>query len=261
MTACKKVLAGVVLLLSAAVLLLSLAGVIGVWLVKGPATDRATHVFEQIEAALDRADDALILVNRSLAHAADSLNDTRKKQRELSQKPEPNSAARKALARTVQKSIAPDIGNASEKLHAVAEAAVVVNSILGDLGNLPFLSASGLDTARVKDVHEELAKVGPAAWELSRLLGEPGQDADADAQFLQIEGFLKRTRGLLDGYELRLKDVRERTRELKARTLFWTTPGSILISATCFWIALSQVILLAHAWSWWKASGLRLNSP
>jgi hypothetical protein len=60
--------------------------------------------------------------------------------------------------------------------------------------------------------------------------------------------------GLIDEYEPWLKEVHQRTDELRSRTLFWITPGSIIISAVCFWIALSQLILLAHAWSWLKRS-------
>ena len=256
MKACKRILAGVVLLLSAAGLLLSLAGGIGVWIVKGPATAKATRVFERIEAALDIAGKGLDQSKTSLARAAERLDSAREEQRKLAQEPRPNSALRRVLARTVQQRVAPEIGNAHEKLHTVAEAAVVVNSVLEDVGNFPFLSVTGLDIDRLTEINDRLADVGPAAWELSRLLGEPALGSDAaDAQFSRIERALKTMRGLIVEYESRLTEVRQRTEELKSRTLPWITPASILISVACFWIALSQVSLLSHAWSWWKPSG------
>jgi hypothetical protein len=47
----------------------------------------------------------------------------------------PGNAARRALARKVQRNLAVELGDAQEKLHAAAEASVVVNSALEDVGH------------------------------------------------------------------------------------------------------------------------------
>jgi hypothetical protein len=156
--------------------------------------------------------------------------------------------------RTVQRGIAPDLGNAQEKLHSIAEAAVVVNSVLEDLGNIPLISVAGLDLDSLTQMNDQIARAGPAAWELSRLLGEVDPDGDVAAQQSRIERSLQMMRGLLAEFQPRLTDVRRRTEELKLKTLSWITPAAILISALCFWIALSQVSLMFHARSWWKCS-------
>jgi hypothetical protein len=252
---CKRILAGLALLLSAAMLLLSLAGGVGVWVVKGPVTAKATRVFGRIDAALDVAEQNLDQVKASLARAAERLDSAREEQRKLAQRPPPRSTLQRLVARKVLPRIAPDLGNAHEKLHAVAEAAVVVNSVLEDVGNFPLLSVPGLDLDRLAEMNSRLADVGPAAWELSRLLGEPGPDSDAaGAQLSRIERALQTMRGLIAEYEPRLTEVRQRTQALKSRTLPWVTPAAVLISVVCAWIALSQVSLLSHAWSWWKQS-------
>jgi len=249
-----RILAGVTFLLSAAGLLLSLGGGVGVWIVKGPVTARATRVFERIEAALDIADQGLGHVATSLARATDRLDNAREEQRKLSQEPRRREAARRFLARTVQQRVAPEIGDAHEQLHVVAEAAVVVNSVLEDLGNFPILSVTGLDLDRLAEINGRLVDVGPAAWELSRLFGEsqPGSDA-ADVQLSQVERSVHAMRGLVAQYESQVTQVRQRTEELKARTLPWITPAAIVVSSLCFWIALSQLSLLFHARSWWRA--------
>jgi hypothetical protein len=256
MNVCKRILAGLALLLSAALLLLSLAGGVGVWIVKGPATAKATRVFGRLEAALDVAEQNLDQVKTSLARAAERLDSAREEQRKLAQEPQPNSALRRLLARTVQTKMGPELGNAHEKLHTVAEAAVVVNSVLEDVGNFPFLSVTGLDIDRLTEMNNRLADVGPAAWELSRLLGEPVPDSDAaNTQLSQIDQALKTMRRSIAEYESQVTEVRQRTEALKSRTLPWITPAAVLISVVCFWIALSQVSLMFHARSWWKHSG------
>jgi hypothetical protein len=260
MLICKRIVAGLVLLLSAAGLLLGLVGGGGVWIIKGPVTERATRVFGRIEAALDVADQGLDHVKTSLAKAGERLESAKDEQRKLAQQPQPNSAVRRMLARTVQQRIAPELENANEELHTVAEAAVVVNSVLEDVGNFPFLSVAGLDLGRLQEFNSRLADLGPAAWELSRLLGEPGQEADAaGTQLSRIEQTLNTMQGFIAEYIGRVAEERQRLEELKSRTLPWITPAAVLFSLVCFWIALSQVSLMAHACSWWKYAGR--NNP
>jgi hypothetical protein len=258
MKVCKRILAGLALLLGTAGLLLSLAAGVGVWIVKEPVTARATNVFGRIEAALDVADQGFDHVNSSLARATERLDSARQEQRKLAQEPQKNRALGRLLARTVQQRIAPEIDDAHETLHTVAEAAVVVNSVLEDVGNLPFLSVSGLDLGRLTEINSRLADVGPAAWELSRLLGEVGSKSESDAaatQLSRIEQALKTLRGLIAEYESQVTQVRQWTQELKSRTLPWITPASVAASLVSFWIALSQVSVLAHARSWWRHAG------
>src|SRR5262245_50233732 len=108
MLVCKRILAALTFLLATVGLLLSLAGGIGVWVVKEPVTERATWVFERIGVALDAADENLDHAQTSLARAAKRLNTARAEQRKIAQQPERAGALRRMVARTVQRSIAPE---------------------------------------------------------------------------------------------------------------------------------------------------------
>jgi hypothetical protein len=255
MKVCKRILAGLTFLLALAGLLLSLAGGVGVWLVKEPVTEKTTRIFGRIEAALDVADQGLDHVETSLARAGERLDSAREQQRKLAQEPQTGGALRRMLARTVRQSIAPELGDANEKLHTVAEAAVVVNSVLEDVGSFPFLETTGLDLGRLTEMNSRLAGVAPAAWDLSRLLGESGPDADAGAQISRIAQVLQTMRRSIADYKSQVTQVRQRVGALQAKTLPWITPAAALVSGVCFWIALSQVSLLFHACSWWRHAG------
>jgi hypothetical protein len=253
---CKRIVAALTILLSTVGLLASLAVGIGVWVVKGPVTAKATHVFERVEGALDLADQALQHARTSLDRAAERLANGNKEQSQLAREPSKKGVAVRFLVRTVQERVAPELGDVHEKLHTVAEAAVAVNSILEDLGNFPPLAVSGLDLERLAEINNRIAEVGPRAWGLSRLLGNPGPQADQDAatQLSRIEQALKTIRGMLAEYEPQLAEVRQRTERLKAMTLPWITPAAVVVSVVCFWIGLSQVSLFCHACSWWRRS-------
>jgi len=253
MNVCKRFLAVIILLLGVAGLLLSLAGGVGAWIVKEPVKAKAIRIFERIEAALDLADQGLDHVKTSLARAAERLDSVREEQRRLAQEPRSNNALGSFLARTVQQTLAPEFSNAHETFHTVAEAALVVNTVLENFGNFPFLSVAGLEVGDLTEINNRLTQVESSAWSLSRLLGQPGPAPDSDEASIQlsrVEQTLKTMRGMLAEFESKLTLVRQRTEELKSRTLPWITPASVLIALVCFWIALSQVSLLVHAWSW-----------
>jgi hypothetical protein len=258
----KRLLAALVFLLATVGLLLSLAGGVGVWVVKGPVTERATKLYGRADAKLDIVERKLVDVGESLDRAAGRLERIKEEQRQLAGEPQRGGTLRRILAQQ----FAPAFEGAHETLHTVAETAVVVNSILEDVGNFPLLSTSGLDTDRLAEINEQLGKVGPAAWELSRLFGgpSPGENAtenakEAERQLSTIEQALQTARRMVGEYESQVTQVRQRMAELKSRTLPWITPAAALISFVCFWIALSQVSLLSHAWSWWKRAG-QLNA-
>jgi hypothetical protein len=250
-----RILAAITMLLSTVGLLIALAGGIGVWLVKEPVTEKATALFERIETKLDKADKGLEHAEKTLARASDRLADVREERRKAAANPGRLDVARRFLARTVRQTIAPDLGDAHETLHTVSEAAVVVNSILDDMGSFPFLGVTGLDVDRLSEMNSRLAGVGPMAWELSRLLGDSAPDSDPGAQLSRIEQTLKTMQGLITDYQSQVTQVRERTDALKSLLFRWIMPVTIGISVVCFWIALSQISLLCHAWSWWKCAG------
>jgi hypothetical protein len=254
MKLCKRILAGLVFLLATVGLLLSLAGGIGVWIVKVPVTERATNLYGRADAKLDVVERSLRDVRERLDGAADRLEALKEEQRQLASEPQRGAAVRRLL---VQQFV-PEFDNAHETLHTVAEAAVVVNSILEDVGNFPLLATSGFDTGRLEKINQRLGQVGPAAWELSQLFGGPNPGADskaAERELTKIEQGLQTTREMVADYESQVAQVRQRMAELKSRTLPWITPAATLISFVCFWIALSQVSVMSHAWSWWKRAG------
>jgi hypothetical protein len=258
MTFCKRLLAGLILLLCAAMLVASLTAAVGVWLVREPLTNKTTRLFGRAEATLHLAERSLEQVKASLARADERLASAREEQRKLAQAPERDRALRRRVARTAQQQIAPEVTNASDQLNTLAEAAVVMSSVLKDAESSPLLPASGADANELADLSGRLAQLGPAAWDLSRQLGQPGTEPDSGAagtQMSRVESLLATWRQLIVELEARLANVRQRTADLQARTLPWITRGAVLISAVSLWIALSQVSLMSHAWSWWKRAG------
>jgi hypothetical protein len=248
----RHALSGLIILLGTAGLILSLAAGIGVWVVKEPVTTKTTRLFGRVENALNVVDSGLHEVKSILARAAERLETVKEEQRDSSREPNKKDMSRRLIARTIQERISPDFGDAHTSVGTVAEAAVVVNSVLDDIGNFPFLSETGLDLDRLGEIKKNISQVESSAWEMYRLLGEGNSDSAADTQLTRLEQILSVLRGLIAEYEPRLKEARRRVGELKSRTHSWIGFATVAISAICFWIALSQLSILSHAWSWWR---------
>jgi hypothetical protein len=248
----KRLLAALALLLGTAGLLLSLALGVAVWVVKGPATAKAEKVFGRVDEKLDLAEQKLAHAQESVAKAAKGLESVKEKRREEKEIPPQTSRAdllKRAVARSAALQVAPGLADAHDDLHTVAEAAFVVNSVLDDLGSLPFLAESGFDTDRLTEINTRIGAVGPAAWKMSEFLGGGPSDTDEPSV---IERVLTRAQAVIADYQNQAKEVRQRTTALKTKTLAWIMPGAAIFSFVCFWIALSQVSILVHTWSWWK---------
>jgi hypothetical protein len=248
MNACKRLLAVVTMFLCLAVFLASSAGAIGIWIVKAPVRERLTHIYGRIESALDFADQSLEQVQASLARAAERLETVKEDQRKAAQDPQRAMAVRRIAARTVQRQIAPDLSDAHEKVHKIAEGIVVANSVLEDIGGIPFFETLGVDVERLAEINRRLSQVESSAWELTRLLGDP--DAESDGELSRVEQVLQTLQKLIAEYATRVTETRHRIEELKANIFRWLMPATILISATLFWIALSQISLFCHARAW-----------
>src|ERR1043166_553572 len=247
MLASKRVVAILTLLVSVLVLIGSLAASVGLWFIWSPVTERTTRVFGRIESALDKVDNGLAQVRRSLDRALEHLATARKEHLAEDKGPKPKISGRKTMALTLQRKFAPELDDAVDKLGTVAGAAVVVNSVLKDMGEMPALS---LDHDRLTEVNRGLAKLGPAAWELSRLLGD--SEENTDEQFSRIENDLRAFGATLTEYESKVRLVREQADQLKDQVQRWTSFTVIAGSALFLWIALSQVCMLKHAWAWVK---------
>ncbi len=252
----KRIVAALTLLISIAGLLLSIAGGVGIWIVKPPLMAKTAYVFDRVETALDVASQGLDHVKTSLARAAERLETVKEEQRKIAQQPQTGGTMRRLMARTVQQRMAPEFSDAHEHLHTVAEAAVVVNTVLEDVGNFPLFSVTGLEMGDLTEMNNRLTQVESSAWEMTRLLGESGKDADgAEAGLSKIERSLETMQGLIATYEPRLAQVRQQTEQVKLKKLAWALPVAIGISFVCFWIALSQISLMIHACSWWRQAG------
>ncbi len=101
-------------------------------------------------------------------------------------------------------------------------------------------------------MNQRVAEMGTAAGKLTDLLGQPGAagNEEFENEATLIEQKVQFLLGLVDEFARKLTDIRDRAAALKIRTERYLFIGAVALTVLLSWFALSQISLMAHAWSW-----------
>jgi hypothetical protein len=255
MTILKRTVALILMVLSAAGVVLGIAGVVGVWVVRPPLTERTDHAFGRVETALDQTGDTLRALDLLLKRAAENLKEVR----ETAPRPGGNVAnadtLRQKAARQVTESLIPGLGDVRPKLLQLIETTAVANSILGDLQEMPAGTLPYLDRDRLSKMDAHVTELSSATQDLANVFGAPAgrADADADQVISRIEDALTRVTALIQEYRDKVEEVRGRAYAIHAQVHAGIQWAAVVATFVLLWFAVAQVSLFAHAWSWLRA--------
>jgi hypothetical protein len=246
-----------VILLSVAFLVPSLGGSIGIWSVRTPVTTRATRVFDRVDAGLGACERGIGQANASLRKAMKNVEAIRDGHARLGRDTGENRVALRLIATQIEHGLAPQVEDTRQRLLAVAEAAIAVNSVLGDLNEFPSVSVSGPDAERVKQTQSKLTELAALAEQLYGMVKGPkaaeGEDhAALGSRVTNIDQLLKAIQAMAAQIEQKVVAARQEVTEIRSRTLAAIDPATVIGSLVLLWIAISQLGMAAHGWAWLK---------
>ena len=99
-------------------------------------------------------------------------------------------------------------------MNTVTDAAVVLNSILGGLNELPETAIPTLDTDRLKEVQGSLSDLTKSSRQMGNLLNQGG---DADAQAARIDDLLTKVIDLVADLQEKVGKVQSDVAKLQER--------------------------------------------
>jgi hypothetical protein len=125
-----------IMVFAALVLLSSMGGVFGIWVLKDKADRLTTAVFASLESGLDRADQAFEKVNTRVSSARDRVSNAQELVRQLDQQPVANGAVLSAISETVGMRLEPaidqlqaSIGNTLGLVNGVNDSVAALNDL------------------------------------------------------------------------------------------------------------------------------------
>jgi hypothetical protein len=257
MKTCKRILAFFAFSLGLVGLLVSLALVVGVWVAKDAATSNVTKVFSRVDDTLGTVDKALVRVKSSLDNASNRLAAVKELQIKGGKAPAERIQSRRLLARSFVNEVAPELGDARGTFQNVADGVVVANNVMDNIGNYPLLSDSRMSSERLSEINTRLSQLEASALELSQLLSEQEPDSEAIGdQLSKANEALSGLRRLVSDFETPFGEVHQKVETLKTRIHAAIMIAAILITCIFGWVAISQISIMAHAWSLWRRQSI-----
>jgi DNA repair exonuclease SbcCD ATPase subunit len=253
----RKILAGVLIGISAIILLASLTGTILAWVYNEPLTleavtrlDEAEMQLTQIQTDLRKAKEEVERALRIIQSAEDALIS-------LTEQATSAKEALEEVNQTLDEELIPGLETTRGRINEVRAILVDLRKALEQLNSLPLVNfdvpgdellaeiITGVDSldAEIADVQDLAERASVFIGDTSYLLSGDFQTAKENLQDL-LE--------VLEGYDSKLTGWIEQARTLKESVPGWIDNASLSLSVVLAWFAFSQLGLILHGLALWR---------
>ena len=257
----KRVLGIIVIVISVIVLVVSLGGVVGTWVVRADVARVVGEVVTQADTVLQLAQDGVGRVNDRLDQTRSNISTIDTTINTLGDKAEENNVILLAIDQIVGTSLSPAVDNLSQTAKDLYDKVVAVNSKVETLSRVPPFRGKG-------DILDKVSVVLNGVIEASQNLNNFRQavsDAKSSvtqrtvavltAPLTRLDNTLQSIQTAASGVQKTLSDVQASLTTFQSTVIFWLNVESIVMTLLLLWIALSQYSLILHGWAMFKGNG------
>jgi F0F1-type ATP synthase membrane subunit b/b' len=250
----RKFLAGLLILLSAIFLVLSIVGIGAIWYYNEPATREVTRQLKQIDAELAQAETTLATSEKELERALRIVDSAQVALEKLAEQSEGAENILDHIQSTLDDRLLPELKTARTRLQNARATLERLQSVLTGVTSfvpgieaiVPTNTVTDLITS-TQSLDKEIDNVELLAMQASLFV--------SDTSFL-LGGDLTETRASLQDfltaiqeYEKKIAGWREQEKMLLAGAPAWIDQASITLTVFLIWFGFSQFILLLYALS------------
>ena len=252
-----KILAGILILLSAIFLVLSVIGIGAIWFYKGTATREATGRLTEIDAQLAQAQATLQSSEKELQRALRIVDGA---QAALEKMTQPTGGAKGLfdnIQSTIDDQLLPDLKATRQRIDSARTTLESLQSVLKSIKSISGF-IPGLDlNAPTKTVTDLIASTHSLDSDISNVeaLANQASTFVSDTSFL-LGGDFTETRTSLQNfiaytkeYQKKVSGWRDQDKNLLEKTPIWINQASIVLTIFLLWFGISQFGLLLHGLS------------
>ncbi len=250
----RKISAGILIALSATLLVLSLLGMLAVWIYNEPLTREATTRLGDIESELEQAEITLASSERELERALRIVDNAQTALEALAEQTEGAESLFESIQSTLDDRLLPELRQARTRIESARIQLESLDSILTGISSfIPGFDLS-LPTGALRDLIAS-ARTIDAEIANAEVLGTQASTFVADTGYL-LGGDLTETRESLQSfltaiqeYQEKIGGWREQVQELNENAPRWIDQASIVLTIFLIWFGISQFGLLLHGLS------------
>lgn len=250
----RKILSGVLIVLSVLFLVLSVAGIGAIWIYNEPLTREVTSRLKEVDTQLQQVQATLASSEKELQRALRIVDAAQAALEKLTQQNQSAKGLFDNIQSTLDDQLLPDLKTTRDRIAAARTTLENLQSLLAGVHSfvpgvdlsLPDQALSDLITS-TKSLDTEIANVEGVAKQASTFV--------SDTSYL-LGGDLTETRTSLQNflvsvqdYEKRVAGWRKQDQQLVDGTPRWIDEASLALTIFLLWFALSQFGLLLHGLS------------
>jgi uncharacterized phage infection (PIP) family protein YhgE len=253
----RKIFSGILIGLSALLLIASIAGIVAAWIYNEPLTLEGVTRLKEVDSNLAQIQTDLGLARGEVERALRILDSAETALASLTQKTSDATSILEDVSATLDDQLIPGLKSTRDSITQVRGTLEDLRASLTELNSIPFIDInipgdellasmlSGLDSldAEVADVEDLATRVSTFVNDTSYALG--GDFSETRTNLENLLAVLKDYDAQIDGWRTQVQDVTESLPR-------WLDNASIIITVFLLWFGFSQFGLLLHGLSLWQ---------
>jgi hypothetical protein len=251
----KRILVAIAILIAAIGLVLSVAGLVGLWGARGLANNAVTALSTALNSKLGAVDQALARVNAGADQGRQALARVNNAASKLGDRIEQGSPALNALAGAVHDDLGPKVADTRAQAATLRDGVVAVNATLETLNRLPFIDLPTL-TDELSAVSERVQAAQNDAQDLRAAIAEARAGASANfvaavtAQTIKIDNGLAQIQATVARQQATLAQRQQQVTDLSNTLLSAINLIVILLTVLFLVFVAGQVLLIYVCWQY-----------
>ena len=257
----KRIFALLLIILSVFFTLVSVGGVIAIWVANGPITESGMMKIQTAGEDLEQAADNLEQARQELESAQAQINIFQGILNTAGIEAVENAQVISDIVVKVEDTLTPLLDQASEGVNSIGELFDSIVETIEKLNALPLVSldipgSEALESlsGSVSDLQDQIEDTKSKVESISQLTQDTVETLTTG--FENWETLIAENLDLLEEYQGKIADYQVELAHLEANLPKWIDMASIALTLLLVWLAFTQIALFVLAWSFYKEEDL-----
>jgi DNA repair exonuclease SbcCD ATPase subunit len=250
----RKILSGILIALSAILLVTSVVGIGAIWIYNEPLTRAVTGQLKEVELELAQAEATLVSSEKELERALRIVDAAQAALDKLTQQSESAESLFDSIQSTLDDRLLPELKTTRSRIETARITLESLQAILANVsGFIPGLDLGVPDKiltdliSSTRSLDTEIANVEALATQASTFVSDTSYLLGGD--LTETRASLQMFLSSIQDYEKKVTRWREQNQQLIEDAPKWIDQASIVLTIFLLWFALSQFGLLLHGLS------------